>query len=169
MIAKERKVAEVFERYPSAQAVFARFGFRALFNPLLRKTFGQLTTIERGCKLHRVPLESFLDALNQAAFQTSPPSESPGPAIAADRPQPNASQPQEIMELLDANVGALIQMHPRVKTVFIRYFGPGCFECPAFGTETVGFACLMHHANPGAFARDCLALMEDSEATGDNP
>ena len=168
MITKEQKVAEVFEQYPQAQAVFARFGFHALLNPLLRKTLGKVTTIERGCKLHRVPLDHFLQALNQAASRTSSPSESPHPSSLIPL-APADRRPQATNKILQANVGVLVQQHPEVKIIFTKYFGPGCFECPAFGTETVSFACLMHHTDLVAFARDCLALIESSRTPGKIP
>ena len=165
MITKEQKVAEVFEQYPQAQAVFARFGFHALLNPLLRKTLGRVTTIERGCKLHHVHLDYFLQALNQAASRISPPSKSPQPSS----PIPPAQADQEsqvINEILQANVELLVQQHPEAKIIFSKYFGPGCFDSPAFGMETVSFACLMHNTDPAAFARDCLAFIEGPRTPG---
>ncbi|MBI4554467.1 MAG: DUF1858 domain-containing protein [Planctomycetes bacterium] len=57
--------------------------------------------------------------------------------------------------------------YPAAKTVFAKYFGVGCFTCPAFGTEDVAFACLMHNTNADQFVKECIeAVKKEREAKG---
>lgn len=147
-ITGDMKVADVFELYPQTQRVFQEYGFGALANPALRKTFGRLTSVERGCLFHGVDLTKFLTALNKS--------------LSADpNPAPSSSETcqivnPEIQQILKMKTDELVKNHPGTREVFIKYFGPGCFSCPAFGQEDTAFACTMHNTDPVEFAQECL-------------
>lgn len=64
--------------------------------------------------------------------------------------------------ILEMNIATLVRKYPRTREVLARHFGPGCFDCPAFGMETVLFACSMHQVNPLLFARDCQRVMREA-------
>lgn len=155
------KVAEVYEKFPQTAAVFREFGFGALDNPVLRNTFGRLTTVERGCRMHGVALEPFLEALNQSlarpaiAVRPEAPSEC-GCGCGCDELRADP----DVKRVLSSKTGELVERYPAVKAVFKKYFGEGCFSCPAFGTEDVAFACSMHNTPPELFARECLRAMQ---------
>jgi hypothetical protein len=79
------KVDEALNLYPQVLAVFVDYGFKPLQNPLLRKTFAPLVTIQAAAKMHQWPperLEAFLDALNAMAAGPAPagPDEPEAPA-----------------------------------------------------------------------------------------
>lgn len=154
------KVAEVYERFPQTAAVFRAFGFGALDNPVLRNTFGRFTTLERGCEMHGVPLAPFLEALNRSLASPNVPAvpEEPsecGCGCGCDEARADPA----VKEVLSAKTGALVKEYPAVRAVFIKYFGEGCFSCPAFGAESVSLACAMHGTPPERFAQECLRVM----------
>jgi hypothetical protein len=159
-ITKDMTVARVFEKNPSLQPVFQSFGFGALMNPLLRASFGRMTSIERGCRIHGVDLNKFLEALNGAL-------ENPSPAVVPAAPPSSAAEDPEVASLLSRKTSDLIAAHPATRAVFVKYFGDGCFSCPSFGQEDVRFACSMHGADPTVFSRECLALMRPRRFTGE--
>ncbi|MBI5682277.1 MAG: DUF1858 domain-containing protein [Deltaproteobacteria bacterium] len=49
-----------------------------------------------------------------------------------------------------------VEKYPAVKEVFIKYFGKGCFDCPAFGSEDIAFACTMHGTDVEQFVKECI-------------
>ena len=105
-ITQEMKVAEVFGSYPTTHAIFKKFGFGALTNPILRNTFGRITSIEKGCKLHNVNLDRFLLALNDALKQpanseaVSPPAQVPPMAKSKCSPE----ELVQINNILNTNI-----------------------------------------------------------------
>lgn len=174
-ISKEMKVAEVFEKFPETRGIFQKFGFGALMNPALRNTFGRMTSVEAGCRLHGVNLAEFLDALN-APLAPEENADAEGSARSAAQP---AAQPAAKIDLADPEVQRVLAMKtdelvkesPATRDVFVKHFGAGCFSCPAFGQESVAFACSMHNTDPAVFATDCLAKMSpeirDSDTIND--
>src|SRR3990167_2694736 len=40
------------------------------------------------------------------------------------------------------------------KEVFTKHFGKGCFDCPAFGTEDINLACMMHGTDIEKFVKE---------------
>lgn len=158
-------VAEIFEGMSHTQKIFKQFGFGALLNPVLRKTFGRITSIEKACRLHRVDLDAFLQALNSAEESSAeairPPSVGSKTFLVDNI---SASEMVSINNILATNIRDLTEAWPQTKEVFIGHFGAGCFSCPAFGTESVQFACSMHNSDPIAFARDCLKIIKQIQS-----
>lgn len=70
------KVNDVLTRYPQTLDVFVQHGFKPLANPLMRRTFAHLVSIQGATQMHRWEpgrLEAFLEALNARAAQPAPP------------------------------------------------------------------------------------------------
>lgn len=87
LITPTMKVNEALDRYPQVLPVFVEYGFKPLQNPILRKTFAHLVTIQGATKMHHWPpgrLEAFMDELNATAHATAPrpPAEEPEAASA---------------------------------------------------------------------------------------
>lgn len=168
-INKNMKVADVFESYPVTQPIFNKFGFSALTNPILRNTLGRLTTIEKVCNFHHVNLEDFVRCLNDALTGN----------FSDDKNNKNQTHPNDgqslsaeslstddlilINNILNMNIQTIVAHVPRVRKVFEKYFGPGCFSSPAFETENVSFACSMHNADPIAFAKECWEVIQEGK------
>jgi hypothetical protein len=70
LITPQMKVDEALNRYPQVLDVFVAHGFKPLKNPLLRKTFAPLVTIQAAAKMHHWPAErlaGFMAELNATA------------------------------------------------------------------------------------------------------
>jgi hypothetical protein len=68
-------VGDVLDAYPALLPTFLAHGFRALENPLLRKTVARHVTIEVACRMLDVDLARFVAALNAARDGHPEPSE----------------------------------------------------------------------------------------------
>jgi hypothetical protein len=158
-ITKDSKVTEVFEEHPETQPIFERYGFHALSNSVLRKTFGRVTSIERGCKMHQVELDEFLEALRQSVIprsSTKSLEQNAGTENGDKAVEISMTDRPFVTQIRAANIATLVKEYPQVVPVFEKYFGEGCFTCPSFGLEDVEFACSMHGTDPDQFALDCL-------------
>lgn len=72
LITPHMKVDEALRRYPQVLAVFLDYGFKPLRNPLLRRTFAPLMTIQGAARRHHWEperLERFLAELNACAAE----------------------------------------------------------------------------------------------------
>jgi hypothetical protein len=65
-IEADNLVGDVLALYPELLPTFRSFGFRAVANPLIRKTIARYVTLQRACELMDVDLRMFVDALNSA-------------------------------------------------------------------------------------------------------
>lgn len=52
--------------------------------------------------------------------------------------------------------GEVTKKYPATKEVFSKYFGKGCFDCPAFGTEDINLACMMHNTDVDKFVNELI-------------
>lgn len=86
LILATMKVDEVLRRYPQVLPIFVDHGFKPLQNPLLRRAFAPLVTIQAATKMHHWEperLERFLAELNaRAGGPAAPPlPEEVGPVL----------------------------------------------------------------------------------------
>ena len=61
------RVADVAAAYPETIAVFLKFGFTMITNPLMRQTVARSVTLEQVCRLRHVDCDQLLAALREAA------------------------------------------------------------------------------------------------------
>ena len=52
--------------------------------------------------------------------------------------------------------GEVTEKYPATKTVFSKHFGKSCFDCPAFGTEDISLACMMHNTDVDMFVNELI-------------
>ncbi len=155
-ITKDSKVSEIISAYPGAVVVFKRNGFFALMARLPKGTKDD-TTLGAACAQQGADVGKLIQDL-QAVVCQAPQSASCGHA-AADTGEIVITKKMKTSEVTDR--------YPAAKTVFAKYFGVGCFTCPAFGTEDVAFACLMHNTNADQFVKECIeAVRKEREAKG---
>lgn len=64
LVAAQHKVADVLAWWPQTQAVFIRFGFTEITNPLLRRTVARTVSLSTVCRMRGVNLEDLLSELN---------------------------------------------------------------------------------------------------------
>lgn len=65
-ITKDTKVSEILRDYGDIAEVMEAFGVRRVGRFSLRMFLGRFLTVERAARVHRVPLEKFLDILRRA-------------------------------------------------------------------------------------------------------
>jgi len=157
----ELKVAEVLERWPATLEVFKRWGFAALANPAARATFAKLVSVEKACRIHKVELSGFLEALNAVADGRDialPLVDAQAPlARPRSAPVPGGGGGRRLIEE-DVLVGDLLRRHPATRAVLERFFGPDCFSCPGQMQETLAESASLH----GVDRRELLEAVEAS-------
>ena len=65
-ITKETKVSEILETYGDIAEVMEFFGVKRVGGYSLRKFITKAISVETAAKVHRVPLDEFMDTLNKA-------------------------------------------------------------------------------------------------------
>lgn len=63
--------------------------------------------------------------------------------------------------------GEVTEKYPATKEVFSKHFGKSCFDCPAFGTEDINLACMMHNTDVDKFVNELIEAAQkevDSKA-----
>ena len=65
-ITKDTKVSEVLGTYGDIADVMEVFGIKRVGGYSIRKYITKALTVERAAKVHRVPLDEFLDTLHTA-------------------------------------------------------------------------------------------------------
>ena len=64
--------------------------------------------------------------------------------------------------------GEVTEKYPATKEVFSKHFGKSCFDCPAFGTEDINLACMMHNTDVVKFVSELIEAAQkeiDSKAS----
>ncbi len=151
-ITKDSKISEILSSFPEAATVFKRNGFFALMARLQKGTKDD-TTIESACSQQGIDPGKLIEDLRSVC----------------QKPQATATAVQSETSVININkkmkTTEVVNNYPAAKIVFIKYFGRGCFDCPAFGTEDVAFACLMHNTNADQFVKECIeAVVKEREA-----
>ncbi len=61
--------------------------------------------------------------------------------------------------------GEVTEKYPATKEVFSKHFGKSCFDCPAFGTEDINLACMMHNTDVDKFVSELIeAAQKESDS-----
>ena len=92
-ITPDTKISELLKEYPQLLDILADYSpaFGKLRNPILRRTFGRLTTLAQAAAIGRAELPELLRTLRQAAGEPEPPPVSEAVAalpLSAATPQP---------------------------------------------------------------------------------
>lgn len=75
-ITKDTRVADILEAYGDIAAVMEVFGVKRVGRYSLRRLAAGMLTVEWAARIHRVPLDEFLDILRRATARLPAP-ESP--------------------------------------------------------------------------------------------
>ena len=65
-ITKDTKVSTILQEYGDIADVMEVFGIRRVGRYSLRRMISKALTVERAARVHRVPVDEFVDILNQA-------------------------------------------------------------------------------------------------------
>ena len=82
-ITPETRIAELLEAYPQLEGVLIQQSphFKALKNPILRKTVAKVATLERASQMSGVPVRRLVSALREAIGLPGEPSADLGPDV----------------------------------------------------------------------------------------
>jgi len=70
--------------------------------------------------------------------------------------EPIESQPEVPNITKKMTTGEVTEKYPATKAVFSKHFGKSCFDCPAFGTEDINLACMMHNTDVEMFVNELI-------------
>ena len=70
--------------------------------------------------------------------------------------EPIDSQPDVLNITKKMTTGEVTEKYPATKAVFSKHFGKSCFDCPAFGTEDINLACMMHNTDVEMFVNELI-------------
>lgn len=154
-IAKDTKISDILAANPGTGVVFKRHGFFALMARLQRPGTKDDTTLGAVCAQQGADVGKLIQDL-QAICQ-SPQSASCGHA---------AADTEEIVITKKMKTSEVTDRYPAAKVVFTKHFGAGCFTCPAFGTEDLAFACMMHNTNVDQFVKECIEAVKKEREGG---
>ncbi|MEE9585168.1 MAG: hypothetical protein V3W51_06755 [Candidatus Brocadiales bacterium] len=149
-INKDTRVVDLVKEQPRAAVVFKRHGFFTLMARLQGGSVGDVT-IEKACSQQGADMEKLLADLKAEVDACSRPAEQ--------------TKSGEIKIHKNMKTTEVTDAYPAARSVFVRHFGKGCFDCPAFGTEDVAFASLMHNTDVDQFVNECIeAVKKEREA-----
>jgi len=66
LITKDTIVLDILEKYGDIEDVMEAFGIKSVGKYSVRKIITRFLTVERAAKIHKVPLDEFLNTLNEA-------------------------------------------------------------------------------------------------------
>ena len=65
-ITKDTRISTILEEYGDIAEVMELFGVKRVAGYSIRKMLGTMLTVERAAKVHRVPLDEFLETVRKA-------------------------------------------------------------------------------------------------------
>jgi len=63
------------------------------------------------------------------------------------------------------STGEVTEKYPATREVFSKHFGKSCFDCPAFGTEDINLACMMHNTDVEMFVNELIEAAQKANDT----
>ncbi len=81
--------------------------------------------------------------------------------------QSETAETEKVAITKKMTTGEVTKKYPATKEVFSKHFGKSCFDCPAFGTEDINLACMMHNTDVDKFVSELIeAVQEEIESRG---
>lgn len=79
--------------------------------------------------------------------------------------QMEASGAGRISITKEMTTGEVTEKYPATRAVFSKHFGKSCFDCPAFGTEDINLACMMHNTDVELFVKELIEAAREEPDT----
>jgi hypothetical protein len=116
-ITPDSRVGDLLDRWPHLEAVLIELSphFRALKNPVLRRTVAKVATLRQVSKVGGVPLATLIDRLRAAAGLSSLAVTEEGDTVETDRP--DWAVPQAVTRTHDARAAIESGAHPLPKVM----------------------------------------------------
>ncbi len=70
--------------------------------------------------------------------------------------QSETTETEKVAITKKMTTGEVTKKYPATKEVFSKHFGKSCFDCPAFGTEDINLACMMHNTDVNKFVSELI-------------
>ena len=70
--------------------------------------------------------------------------------------QSETTETEKVAITKKITTGEVTKKYPATKEVFSKHFGKSCFDCPAFGTEDINLACMMHNTDVDKFVSELI-------------
>ncbi len=81
--------------------------------------------------------------------------------------QSETTETEKVAITKKMTTGEVTKKYPATKEVFSKHFGKSCFDCPAFGTEDINLACMMHNTDVDKFVSELIeAAQKEIDSTG---
>lgn len=81
---------------------------------------------------------------------------------------PDTMEIKKVSITKNMTTGEVTEKYPATKAVFAKHFGKSCFDCPAFGSEDINLACMMHNTNVEMFVKELIEAAQDTINSNDN-
>ena len=70
--------------------------------------------------------------------------------------QSETTETEKVAITKKMTTGEVTKKYPATKEIFSKHFGKSCFDCPAFGTEDINLACMMHNTDVDKFVSELI-------------
>ncbi|HDY66171.1 hypothetical protein LCGC14_1666860 [marine sediment metagenome] len=81
--------------------------------------------------------------------------------------QSETTETEKVAITKKMTTGEVTKKYPATKEVFSKHFGKSCFDCPAFGTEDINLACMMHNTDVDEFVSELIeAAQKEIDSKG---
>ncbi len=70
--------------------------------------------------------------------------------------QEEGAENEKVVITKKMSTGEVTNKYPTTRAVFEKHFGKSCFDCPAFGTEDINLACMMHNTDVEMFVSELI-------------
>ncbi len=81
--------------------------------------------------------------------------------------QSETTETEKVAITKKMTTGEVTEKYPATKEVFSKHFGKSCFDCPAFGTEDINLACMMHNTDVDKFVNELIeAAQKEIDSKG---
>ena len=81
--------------------------------------------------------------------------------------QSETTETEKVAITKKMTTGEVTKKYPATKEIFSKHFGKSCFDCPAFGTEDINLACMMHNTDVDKFVSELIeAAQKEIDSKG---
>ncbi len=149
-VTPDSRVADLIDQCPTVQTALVDCGLKMLAVPgHLDKVRKVGVTLDMAAANHGLDLDQIIAAVKIEMSSASNSGTSTGSTAAPVNFDP---------EML---IGAVLEQFPSTQTVFERYFGDGCLDCPGQNYESIDLACRMHGVDRDLFIQELTAAAKE--------
>jgi len=149
-VTADTRIADLIDAAPAVKDVLVSAGLKSLAMPgHIDQVRAMGVTLGMAASRHGLDLNDLIDKIEQAL--RSPDSGS----YVKEKPQ--IRTPETVYGSL--LVGSVMEQYPETRTVFQKYFGAGCFDCPGQMYESIDMACRMHGVDQQTFLKELNSVI----------